>query len=207
MGIVWWSQLIINPSAPVLLAFQWDQRGPTAGHGSTHLHTASQTPSRGHSTGIDPSLQAWICLSWLAFSVVDSPFPPSPGGTPVKTWKVINKCPLCCRTNTDGIWLTHEGLTEPWAGLGKQASTLQSAAGLCGCHGTSAGQEPRKQTRFWWPTQVWKRCCSHFFEHSVIQRLRKCWPSHTAMGQQRTRLLWPPLVLWGLAGQHGGGQT
>lgn len=87
---------------------------------------------------------------WSKLAVFNLPFltrlfhsPPSPtlpptlGSTPVKTWKVINKCPLCCRTNTDGIWLTHGGLAEPWAGPGKQATTLQRAAGLCGCQNIS----------------------------------------------------------------------
>lgn len=46
--------------------------------------------------------------------------PPTLGNTPVKTWKVINKCPLCWRTNTDGIWLTHGGLAQPWAAQGSR---------------------------------------------------------------------------------------
>lgn len=107
------------------------------------------------STGIDPSLYCLICLFWLAFSIAYSPSLPPPythtlSSTPVKTWKVINKCPLCCRTNTDGIWLTHGGLAEPWAGLGKQAATLQKAAGLRGCQNISAGQEHEKLSYIWW---------------------------------------------------------
>lgn len=55
------------------------------------------------------------CLTRLFHSLLRN-FAPHPlSSTPVKTWKVINKCPLCCRTNTDGIWLTHGGLAEPWA--------------------------------------------------------------------------------------------
>lgn len=83
---------------------------------------------------IDPSLWSLICLAWLVFSIAYFPaLPPTLGSTPVKTWKVINKCPLCCRTNTDGIWLTHGGLAEPWAGRGSRQplyKELQACVGV-----------------------------------------------------------------------------
>lgn len=59
----------------------------------------------------------------------DSTPAPTFSSTLVKTWKVINKWPLCCRTNTDGIWLTHGGLAEPWAGPGEAGDRLTKSYG------------------------------------------------------------------------------
>lgn len=45
---------------------------------------------------------------------------------------------------------------------------------------------------------------NHFCSFGVPKPHSKATLNGVAM---HIRLLWPPLVLWGLAGQHGGGQT
>lgn len=72
-------------------------------------------PHSGMRTHQDYGSEFWLtCLFHSLFPCFTHSTHP-PGSTPVKTWKVINKCPFCCWTNTDGIWLTHGGLAEPWA--------------------------------------------------------------------------------------------
>lgn len=116
-----------------------------------------------------------------------SPPPPSTqtfSSTLVKTWKVINKCPLCCRTNTDGIWLTHGGLAEPWAGPWEAGNRLTKSYGsvwvsehFSKC---SSGKEEKKKSMrkyLWWRSKkatVSKVAFSHFEVLGVFERGGSC---------------------------------
>lgn len=56
----WSSLLMINPSAPVVLAFQWNQCGPKAGKGSACLSAVFNAASTGSQTPLEDTAQVLI---------------------------------------------------------------------------------------------------------------------------------------------------
>lgn len=174
----------------------------------------------GPSTVMDARLWSLLCLDWHVFSIAYFPtLPPTLSNTPVKTWKVINKCPLCWRTNTDGIWLTHGGLAEPWAGQGSRQPIYKEPQACVGVriflNNCVSGVRDGCQTYYCWDPMraLLSAELALWFAHLTFSDATDCQSSHGAMvyvppaeAATHTSPL-APLVLWGRAGQQGGGRT